>query len=117
MAGLSAYDDGTQAGGGANSEGAPGATVANVISNKAAAAINALGNFTLIGGYYALEAIATGFGTITLQALGPDAATWLTVATISANGLTYVYLPPGTYRWQAASVTAAYATVSRIPVG
>lgn len=118
MPGVSAYDDGTPAGGGSNSEGAAGASLGNVVKNLAAAAINALSSFYLLGGYYALSAIATGYGSITLQQLGPDGLTKLTAApAIVANGITYVYLPPGTYNWSAVSVTAAYATIVRIPVG
>ena len=117
MPGVSSYDDGTQAGAGANSEGASGGTTTNVLSNVAAAS-SPFGAFQLLGGYYAISVIATGFGSVTLQALGPDQATWLTAATaIAANGITYVYLPPGTYRWTAAGVTGLYATVVRIPVG
>lgn len=117
MPGVSSYDDGTPAGGGANSEGAPGATVNSVLKNTSAAS-SPFGAFPLIGGYYAIEVVATGFGSVTLQALGPDQVTWLNAATaVVANGITYAYLPQGQYRWTAAAVTGLYASISRIPVG
>jgi hypothetical protein len=64
--------------------------------------VTASGNsasFRLMGGQYFLGCVASTFGTVTLQRLGPDASTFLTAATaFSANGAATAYLPPGTYR-------------------
>ena len=45
--------------------------------------------FTLNGGCYMVACVGTGFGTVDLQALGPDQSTWLatpTAAHFTANG-------------------------------
>jgi hypothetical protein len=43
--------------------------------------------------------IASTYGTVTLQALGPDGSTWLTAATaFAANGTETADLCPGQYR-------------------
>ena len=109
------YDDGTQAGPGANSEGAPGASQGSRLNNAAAGTGAA---FQLTGGLYAVESIATGAGTITLQRLAPDSATWstaLTAIAVATYTLTTVQLPPGQYRWLTVGFTAIYATVQRVP--
>ena len=107
------YDNGQQAGSGSNSEGAPGAVDGHALSNAAA------GNgasFQLTGGMYAVETLATGAGTIALQTLGPDGATWLTAVSIATtSNYSTAQLPPGVYRWSTSSFTAIYAAVSRIP--
>lgn len=108
------YDDGGSAGAGANSEGAPGAVDGHFLKNAAA------GNgasFQLTGGLYAISTVATGTGTIDLAVLGPDGSTWLPVMTqiTATTKFQTQNLPPGTYRWQTATFTAIYATVSRVP--
>lgn len=108
------YDDGTQAGPGANSEGAAGAAANNRLNNVTAVT---QGAFQLTGGMYGIETFAVGAGAITLQKLAPDGTTWYTAATSTAVGptLATAQLPPGTYRWLTTGFTAVYATVSRIP--
>lgn len=75
--------------------------------------------FTLNGGYYMVAAVATwGGGNVELQALGPDAATWLSAPTalkLTANGMIAGYLPPGQYRFAVTTATAVYCSVAGIP--
>lgn len=55
--------------------------------------------FTLAGGRYAIAVKASTYGSVTLQVLGPDAATYLTAATaIVADGCALIDAPPGTYK-------------------
>lgn len=75
-------------------------------------------NFPLQGGAYVMDAIATwNSGSITLQRLGPDNATFIVAATaLSADGTTgSLALPPGTYRIAVASATNLWISVIRIP--
>lgn len=75
-------------------------------------------NFSLLGGAYVLDAVANfNSGTITLQRLGPDGATFITAATaLSANGTSgSIALPPGVYKYAVASATALSVSVIRIP--
>src|SRR5690349_5986705 len=80
----------------------------NISANTAA--------FTLKGGYYVVEAIATwGGGNIELQMLGPDGSTYLSLPTplkLTANGSIAGYLPPGQYRFTITTATAGYCTVA-----
>lgn len=57
--------------------------------------------FTITGGgLFAVSVIGSTFGTVTLQALGPDDTTYLTALTaFSANGYATAYLSPGQYRF------------------
>lgn len=74
--------------------------------------------FTLSGGVYVLDAVATwGGGSLTLQRLGPDGSTLLDAATaLTANGTSgAIALPPGSYRLTIATATAVYVTVVRVP--
>lgn len=74
--------------------------------------------FTLLGGAYVLDAVANfNSGTITLQRLGPDGATYITAATaLSASGTSgSLALPPGKYKIAAASASALSVSVIRIP--
>jgi hypothetical protein len=88
-----------------------GKTFSNISANTAA--------FTLLGGKYAVAAIATfGGGSVKLQALGPDGSTYLSVASgtdFTAAGYGTVDLPPGQYRFTIATATAVYASVYRVP--
>jgi hypothetical protein len=71
--------------------------------------------FVLYGGLYGVSVLGTGFGTVTLQALGPDQTTYLTALTaFAANGYASAYLAPGQYRFLVTSATAAYLAISRI---
>jgi len=74
--------------------------------------------FVLVGGAYAMDAIATwSAGSITLQRLGPDGATYITAATaLSADGTTgALALPPGTYKIAVVTATGVWVSISRIP--
>lgn len=72
--------------------------------------------FQLAGGTYGVTVMATwGGGSVTLQTLGPDRSTLITVLTaFTANGYGYVSLPPGQYQLTIATATAVYATIARI---
>ncbi len=77
--------------------------------------------FTLVGGAYALDAVATwGGGNVTLQRLGPDGATWInadaTAISLTANGTSgAVALPGGSYRIAVTTATGVYASLNRCP--
>lgn len=75
--------------------------------------------FALLGGKYAIAALATfGGGSVKLQALGPDGSTYLSLSSASdftAAGGAVVDLPPGQYRFTIATATAVYTSVTRIP--
>ncbi len=65
------------------------------------------------GGRGEFSAVATwGGGTVKLQYLGPDAATWVdagTETTLTANGGGVFELGPGSIRANVATATAVYA--------
>ena len=84
-------------------------TFSNISASSAA--------FTLRGGKYAVSAIATGTGTMGLQMLMPDGATFNPVHTAfsATTGFTTVDLPPGQYKFVIATFTAVYASVCRVP--
>lgn len=72
--------------------------------------------FTLRGGQYAVTTHATwGGGSLTLQRLAADGATYVTCLTaFSADGYATVNLPSGTYRLLIATATALYADITSI---
>jgi hypothetical protein len=75
--------------------------------------------FTLRGGRYAIEIVATwSAGTATLQRLAADGSTYVTIITaFSANGTAISDLPEGTYQWLiGGSPTAVYAEIVSIAV-
>jgi hypothetical protein len=81
--------------------------------------------FTLKGGFYLISAIGTGFGSVELQALGPDQSTFLSmpaaypVATalkLTSNGSISGYLPPGQYKFVITTATAVYCSVTGVPI-
>lgn len=75
-------------------------------------------SFALQGGVYVMDAIATwNAGSITLQRLGPDGATYMNAATgLSADGTTgALTLPAGTYKFTVATATGLWVSISRIP--
>lgn len=75
------------------------------------------------GGRGFFQALATfGGGSVTLEYLGADSATWIaasniagSAATLSAAGGMLVDLPPGQIRASVATATAVYARIDRIP--
>lgn len=75
------------------------------------------------GGRGLFVALATfGGGTVALEFLGPDGATWLPVQSVAgvavsltAAGATLFEQPPGTLRATVATATAVYARADRIP--
>jgi hypothetical protein len=76
------------------------------------------GSVGLRGGYYWIETLSTGTGTIDLKKLGPDGATYtarMTQITATAGQQT-LYLPPGVYEIVIATFTANYVTIQRIPL-
>lgn len=107
------YDDGQQANASAG-PGNNGAPAVNTLNNVTAVT---QGPFFLTGGLYGVETQGTGAGSITLQKLSADNATWYTAVTSTAVGPTLAtqQLPPGRYRWTTAGFTAVFASVSRIP--
>jgi len=72
--------------------------------------------FTLRGGQYAVDAIATfSSGSITLQKLAGDGTTYVTALTaFTAAGYATVNLPSGTYRFSIATATAVYVQLTAI---
>ncbi len=71
--------------------------------------------FALKGGRYGVAVVATfTAGSVKLQTLGPDGATWLSVASatdFTVAGYGTVDLPPGQYRFTIATATAVYASI------
>lgn len=65
---------------------------ANISTNTA--------SFPLQGGLYGVYVVATfGGGSVTLQMLAPDQATWFpALAAFTANGYATAQLPSGTYQ-------------------
>lgn len=64
------------------------------------------------GGKGTFLAKATGYGTVTLQVLLPDGATWVAVGsdtTLAADGGGNFELPPCSLRVAAVTATAVYA--------
>lgn len=85
-----------------------------LLDNAAAGTGNAK---TITGGHYMFMCEATwGGGNIKLQIQYPG-GTWVDVAssTISANGMLPFFLPPSSVRAVAATSTANYARLVRIP--
>lgn len=60
---------------------------------------------------------ATGFGSVALQILLPDGATWFTPAgaSLTADGATVFEFPPCQIRALVTGATAVYAEAARIP--
>lgn len=69
--------------------------------------------FSLIGGVYALEVIATwGGGSVTLNRRAGDGSTYVSTGIVfSANGFQTVQLPSGTYQLAVVTATAIYADI------
>ena len=74
------------------------------------------GPFALKGGRYGYTLLATGAGSITLEVLGPDSATWIAAlpALTGAPDCGSLLLPAGQYQWVISGFTAVYLGISRI---
>ena len=74
------------------------------------------GPFKLNGGTYGITASATwSGGSVQLQLLAPDGATWIAAQTaLSANGFAVLNLPPGQYQFAVTTATAVYIAIARI---
>lgn len=85
-------------------------TVENVVFSNIAATP---ASFVLRGGQYAVTVLATfGGGSVALQRLAADNATYVTCLTpFTAAGYATVNLPSGTYRLLVATATAIYVDV------
>lgn len=73
--------------------------------------------FVLNGGTYLAAAVGTwGGGSLTLEALGPDGTTWITVGTaITADGSQVYSLTHNQYRWTIVTATAVAVSIARVP--
>jgi len=74
--------------------------------------------FSILGGTYALDAVATwSTGSVKLQRVGPDGSTLIDAATsMTANGTSgALSLTPGKYQLTITTATAVYASLTRIP--
>ena len=80
-----------------------------VFTNKSATPAS----FTLRGGNYSIEAVATwGGGSVTLNRLAADGATYVSTGiSFTANGYQNVNLPSGTYQVAIATATAVYVDI------
>jgi microcystin-dependent protein len=68
--------------------------------------------FTLLGGRYGIEVVATfGGGSVKLQRLSNDGSTYVDVSTYSANTYETLDLPNGTYKLTVATASAIYAEI------
>ena len=77
-----------------------------------------IGPFQLLGGKYLLAATASwNAGSLALQALMPDASSYVAITngSLSADGTLSLDLPAGSYRLAVTSATAAQGSLSRIP--
>lgn len=74
--------------------------------------------FALEGGMYQVDFKATwGGGSATLQQLGPDDTTWLSVSNAqTVDGGQTLYLPPGQFRVSITTATALYSRITRVPL-
>lgn len=84
----------------------------HVISNSSGTSLP----FTLAGGAYGVDCSATfGGGSVTLQKLAADGATYVTALTaFTAAGYATVNLPQGDYRVAIATATAVYVRITAI---
>ena len=97
------------------------------VVNQAAATF---GPFALEGGLYQLSAKGTwGGGNLALQQAMPDGTTFVAlygqpssatpstfVASLTADGVLYFELPPGTYQLVYTTGTAGYFALTRVPL-
>lgn len=85
------------------------------------AAAGTSGAFEVKGGIYQLVVSAGGTGgTVTLQTLGGDNATWVPVTptqpALTQAGTVNYTIPPGQYRLVITTLTSIYAVLARAPV-
>lgn len=75
------------------------------------------GTLELRGGKYLLTWVGTGTGTVDFEIQGPDASTFIKVATqiVATTGQQVLDLPPGLYKVVIATFTAGYFQATRIP--
>lgn len=74
--------------------------------------------FTLKGGKYAVTTKSTGTGTIDLSIMAADGTTFIkpTITQISAvTGFAVIDLPPGQYRFEVATFTANFLSITSVP--
>lgn len=73
--------------------------------------------FPWLGGKGVFASKATGYGTVALQYLLPDGATWATPTdgSLAADGGVVFELGPCQIRAAVATATAVYASATRIP--
>ena len=97
---------------------------------QANVAAGTCGPIILEGGRYQLSAHATwGGGNLKLQQLLPDGSTYFSlfgqpstatpttwVGTLTADGVLYFDLPPGTYQVVVTTATASYFNLTRVPL-
>lgn len=91
------------------------------MSTSASAVLLTNGSATSSGVYYpgglSIFSLVLSGGTVALEQLGPDNATWLAVtaaiATSSRSG--NLQLQPGTYRANVSGSTGVYARLDRVP--
>jgi hypothetical protein len=73
-------------------------------------------NFQITGGRYGIDAMASAWGTATLNKIGQDGSTLIAAATaFSANGTKLVDLPPGLYQLTLSGTTGFKGCISRVP--
>jgi hypothetical protein len=73
-------------------------------------------NFVLsVSGLYQFQVVASAWnsGSVTLNILGPDGSTFLSMAVQSANGGELLYIQEGTYQLTIASATGVSASLTR----
>lgn len=78
--------------------------------------------FPLKGGNYVFTVIGTGFGSVSLEILGPDGSTYTIVSNIAGTAATRttngnicgLILPAGTYKIAVTTATAVYANVAGV---
>lgn len=77
------------------------------------------GQVKVVGGDYVLAQTGMAYGTVTLQVLGPDGNTWLTLVTKSASdsgsGTGVTLAANAVVRVTVAGTTGCYASLSRVP--
>lgn len=74
--------------------------------------------FQLAGGNYGLDIHASwNSGSVYLLRRAGDGASFCNVTSMTVDGYTSVYLPPGYYYFAVTSATGVWATLTRIPEG
>ena len=90
----------------------------SLVSNGAVVAPSPTSGLPWTGGKTSLVVMATTYPTTCrLELLGKDGATWIAIQTVTANGITALDLPAGTYRFYMNGGTAlgVYADLVSIP--